>query len=365
MWKDYVDLIYEKTLAVVERNGDRIPYTTDGNGRYDDQTDRNISWWTNGFWAGQLWQLYHYLKHPLLLKTAQAIEEKLDKALMDAGGMDHDSGFKWLPTAWADHKVTKSEKSLNRVLLAASNLAGRFNPNGNFIRAWNDGDGQKAGWAIIDSLMNLPLLYNASKVTGDPRFAKIALLHAGTVLDNFVREDGSCEHIVVFDPDTGARVRTLAGQGQYAGSAWSRGQAWALYGFTLTYMHTREERFLDAAKRVAKFFLANIPRSGLIPADFRQGIAFDYEDDSAAAIAASGLLHLANQTGNGQYLAAAERLIKALAENRCDFSPESDYLLTRCTVSFDAERHDHPLIYGDYFFTEAVLKHLERSLMIW
>lgn len=365
MWTEIAGKISEKILLVCRRNGDGIPYMTGPDGRFDDRTDKNISWWTNGFWAGSLWQIYALTGREELKAAAVAIENKLDRALTDASGMDHDSGFKWLPTAGADYALTKNPASLNRLLLAASDLAGRFNPRGSFLRAWNDRDGKNAGWAIIDCLMNLPLLYRASELTGDPRFAQIAALHAGTAARHFQRPDGSCEHIVVFDPATGERIAAPGGQGMGPGSAWSRGQAWAVYGFTLSYLHTKDSLFLDRAKKSADYFIGHIPASGLIPADFLQGADCDFEDDSAAAIAASGLLELAGAAGESRYRHAAERLLTTLAEKRCDFSPDTDNLLTRCSVSFHDERHNHPLIYADYFFTEAVLKLLGKGIFIW
>ena len=365
MWEELARKISEKTLLVCRRSGEKIPYRVDGQGRFDDLSGDNISWWTNGFWAGSLWQVYALTGEEALKSTAAALEKKLDAALMDAMGMDHDSGFKWLLTAGADYTVTKNPASLNRLLLAASNLAGRFNPKGAFLRAWNDRSGEKAGWAIIDCLMNLPLLYRATVITGDPRFGQIAALHARTAARHFQRPDGSVEHIVVFDPVTGERLGTRPGQGMAAGSAWTRGQAWAVYGFTLSYLHTKEPLFLSCARKAADYFTAHIPASGLIPVDFLQGADCDFEEDSAAAIAASGLLELAAAAGESRYRDAAEGLLRTLSEKRLELSPDTDCLLKRCSVSFHDREHNHPLIYGDYFFIEAVLKILGKGVFMW
>ncbi len=364
MWSDIARKLWEKTLAAVRRNGDAIPYIAGEDGLFDDHSG-GISWWTNGFWAGSLWQMYALTGKAELMDAARAIEGKLDAALTDAQGMDHDSGFKWLLTAGADYALTKNPASLNRLLLAASNLAGRFNPAGNFIRAWNDGTGEKAGLVIIDCLMNLPLLYRASQLTGDPRFAQIAALHARTAAKHFMRPDGSVEHIVLFDPATGERTGTLGGQGMGPGSAWSRGQAWALYGFALSYRHTGERVFLDCARRSADYFTAHIPASGLIPADFCQDADCAFEDDSAAACAACGLLELAERTGEEGYAGTARRLLTALTEKRADLDPATDRVLTHCTVSFHDKRHNHPLIYADYFYTEAVARLAGEGVFLW
>ena len=176
-----IEKIKKKMFPVTERNKDKIPYTTK-DGVFDDRSGPDgISWWTNGFWGGIMWQLYSLTKEELYQDAACRTEEKLDAVLMDAGGLDHDNGFKWLPTAVADYRMNQNDKSYNRAILAANNLAGRFNLAGKFIRAWNDWGGvDHRGWAIIDCMMNLPLLYWASDVTGDPRFRQIAAAHADT-----------------------------------------------------------------------------------------------------------------------------------------------------------------------------------------
>lgn len=248
-----------------------------------------------------MWQLYHGTKEELYQKAALENERKLDQNLMNYGGMDHDSGFKWLTTSVAHYRLTGDQASKNRGLLAAANLAGRFNPVGNFIRAWNDeGDGRNAGWAIIDCMMNLPLLYWAYKETNDHRYLHVAKFHADTTMKHFVREDGSVKHIVEFNPDTGECVQEIGGQGYGVGSAWTRGQAWGLYGFVLSYLHTKESRYLSCAEKIARYFMDNTPENGIIPVDFRQPMTCRWEDSSASVIAACGLLELAKLVENKQ-----------------------------------------------------------------
>ncbi len=362
--RELIEAVYRKELLVAVRSGEKIPYAEDGAGRFDDKSG-DICWWTNGFWAGLLWQLYAYRRNALFRRTAERIEKKLDRNFLSAAGMDHDSGFKWLLTAGADLQLTGSEKSKNRLLLAANDLAGRFNPAGGFLRAWNDETGEKAGWAIIDCMMNLPLLYRAGKLTRDPRFSAIALRHAETARRYLIREDGSARHIAVFDPATGAFSEELGGQGMGRGSSWSRGQAWAIYGFTLSYLHTGRRAFLRTAERCADRFLSLLPASGLVPADLCQPADCPYEDGSAAAIAACGLFELSRATGKGKYRAASRTLLETLAGKRCDFSPARDGLLTHCSVAYQGGEHNIALIYGDYFFTEAVLKFLDKEIFLW
>ncbi|MCD8119458.1 MAG: glycoside hydrolase family 88 protein [Lachnospiraceae bacterium] len=354
-----------KMRAVAARNTANIPYTA-VDGRFDDRGANDICWWTNGFWGGMMWQLYHATKEPLYLEIAERTEVKLDAALNSAQGMDHDSGFRWMPTAVANYRLNANLHAKNRALLAATNLAGRFNSAGRFIRAWNDGgDGNNAGWAIIDCMMNLPLLYWAWGETKDPRFYHIATMHADTARKYFIRADGSAKHIVTFDPKTGDYQKSLGGQGYRHGSSWTRGQAWAIYGFTLSYLYTGEVEYLKTAIAVADYFVSKIPVNGYIPVDFRQPKEYTWEDDSAAAIAACGLLELAEAAEDDHYKAAAIRMLDALCEDGANLDEDTDQILERCSAAFHEESHEYPIIYGDYFFIEAIFKLTGEEFPIW
>lgn len=369
--KEVSEKIKRKMKVVAQRNPHNIPYTT-AEGRFDDKSGKDICWWTNGFWGGMMWQLYHATGDPLYRQIAEENEEKLDACLMNSQGMDHDSGFRWLPTAVADYRLTGNRESRNRALLAAGDLAGRFNPAGRFIRAWNawseEDKENKAGWAIIDCMMNLPLLYWAWKELDDPRFMHIATMHADTAEAYFIRPDGSVNHIVSFDPMTGEYIESFGGQGYETGSSWTRGQSWALYGFILSYLHTKKEKYLDAAKRVAHYFLANIPESGLIPVDFRQPADCVWEDSTAAAIAACGLLEIEKCVPENQralYRKGALKMLRALEEKRCRWEEDCDNLLEKCTGAYHDKEHEFSIIYGDYFFIEAIWKLTGQEIFIW
>jgi unsaturated chondroitin disaccharide hydrolase len=273
--------------------------------------------------------------------------------------------------------LTDNKESRNRLLLSAANLAGRFNPAG-FIRAWNDDKGDNAGWAIIDCLMNLPLLYIASELTGDPRFKKIAMIHADTAIKHFVREDGSARHIVIFDPETGDFLDEPGGQGYGKGSVWTRGQSWALYGFTMSFLHTGQKRYLETAVRCADFFAKNTPQNGRIPVDFRQPAEPDYTDSCAASIGASGLLLLSRTLRNegkdiidgaesvaDRYEETALRILRYLTDNDSDFDPETDNILRSCTAAYHDKEHEFPIIYGDYYLIEAIFRITGEETYIW
>lgn len=377
--KDTLDRVIEKMEAVRQCTGEKIPAVAI-NGTYDDRSDSSvkwdmdngINWWTNGFWGGIMWQLYHYTGDSRYMETARISEEKMDKCFSLYYGLHHDVGFMWLPTAVADYRLTGNKESRKRGLLAAQLLAGRFNPAGKFIRAWNDNvPGQKEsnrGWAIIDCLFNIPLLYWASEETEDPRFKEIAMLHADTAARYFIREDGSVRHIVEFDPFTGEMVRELGGQGYAEGSSWTRGQTWAIYGFAVSYLHTKKEEYLKAARKAADRFLSRIPEDWHIPVDFDQPASPHYEDSTAAAVAAGGFLELSQLIPEREeaYRNAGIRLLKTLAADRCDFCPETDGILSRCTGSYHGTwDREINFVYADYYFIEALLKLAGREVKIW
>ncbi|MDG0813881.1 glycoside hydrolase family 88 protein [Cohnella rhizosphaerae] len=373
--RDIIGRVTAKMEWVSEKTKHKIPYTT-LNGTYDDRAALQpagdpadgISWWTNGFWGGMMWLMYHETGSEKYKAIAAISEEKLDRCFEVFYGLHHDVGFMWLPTSVANYRVTKNPESRKRALHAANLLAGRFNLAGGFIRAWNDLEGQDTrGWAIIDCMFNIPLLYWASEETGDPRYKQIAMRHADTVMDTFVRPDGSVHHIVEFDPERGGVVRTYGGQGYEEGSSWTRGQSWGLYGFMMSYIHTHKEAYLQTAKRIAHYFIANIPEQGVIPVDFRQPQAPRLEDDTAAAIAACGLIELAKAVGANErrlYLDAAVKLLKAV-DARCDWTEGSDAIVQYGSAAYHSKAHHHPIIYGDYYLMEGIFKLKGNDLYLW
>ncbi|MBR4670964.1 MAG: glycoside hydrolase family 88 protein [Butyrivibrio sp.] len=353
--------ISDKMEVVTKRNLDKIPYTTDQNGRFDDKSGKDICWWTNGFWGGEMWQLYKLTGNEMYKEEAIKVEDKLDENLMIIEGLDHDNGFKWLPTSVCRYKLFNNKESYNRALLAATNMAGRFNMTGKFIRAWNNWDDvDRRGFAIIDCMMNLPLLYWASEETTDPRFEMIARAHADTAREAFVREDGSVNHIIIFDPETGEIVGKPGGQGYGEGSSWTRGQSWGIYGFTLSFKYTGDEKYLDTAKEIADYVISEIPDSHLIPIDYRQPKDVELEDSTAAAITASGLIELSMAVGDealsDKYLDTAIKLLKTLDEKRISWGDDADNLLNKCAVDYHGDGHNMSIIYGDYYFIEAMMK---------
>ena len=355
---------YKKSIPIAAKNH-MIPYQG-GQGRWIGSPYDGNSWWTGGFWPGLMWQFYAATGDDVFKKEALRVDALLARELSSFSKLNHDVGFMYLLSAGAEYRFIGAESAAMNALHAATILAGRMNPNG-FIRAWND---DKAGWAIIDCMMNLCLLYWASAYTGDPRFTMAARLHADTALREFVREDGSCWHIVVFDPENGKAIAKPAGQGYAAGSSWSRGQAWGLYGFTLAYLALGESRYLDAACAIADYFIANIREDGLTDCDFCQPKDVVKIDNIAAACAACGLLEL-ERTGMvahaEAYHTAAEKMLRALTQTCADWTNESVGILQKCTAAYhdDGAGTHVNLVYGDYFLAEALAKMCGIDPMLW
>ena len=340
-----------------------IPYKSE-NGRWVASPYDGNSWWTGGFWPALMWQFYAAEKDDFFLAEARRTEKLLTDEFRAFLALNHDVGFMYLLSCGADYKLTGDEQARVDTLHAASLLMGRFNPAG-YIRAWNHPS--QVGYAIIDCMMNLSLLFWASRQTGDPRFARVAVIHADTALREFLRPDGSVSHIIEFDPETGRRVRELPGQGYALGTSWSRGQAWGLYGFTLAYMNTKDARYLDAARRIAAYFTAHIRPDGLTDCDFCQPEGEERIDNIAGAIAACGLLELEKITRETAYADSARRLVDGLLDHCSDWTEARCGVLTHCTASYHddgAGRHTN-ITYGDYFLAEALAKLNGTDPMLW
>ncbi|MDD6052010.1 MAG: glycoside hydrolase family 88 protein [Clostridiales bacterium] len=340
-----------------------LPYKSE-NGHWVTSPYDGNSWWTGGFWPALMWQLYAMTGEEAYMAEARRAEEMLTAEFRSFTYLNHDVGFMYLLSCGADYKLTGNAQAKTDTLHAANLLLGRFNPVG-YIRAWNEP--YKMGYAIIDCMMNLSLLFWATRETGDPRFAHVAKIHADTTLREFVRPNGSCSHIIEFDPQDGKRVQEHPGQGYTLGSSWSRGQAWGLYGFTLAYLNTRDERYLDAATRIAAYFVDHIRPDGLTNCDFCQPAGEERIDNIAGACAACGLLELAKITGDAAWRTAAERLVDGLLDHCCDWTDGSCGILTHCTASYHddgAGRHTN-ITYGDYFLVEALAKLNGTDPMLW
>ena len=216
-------------------------------------------------------------------------------------------------------------------------------------------------------MMNIPLLYWASKETGDDRFKYVAMSHAGKTLRYHVRDDGSVNHINEYNPENGEFVKSHGGQGYGVGSSWSRGQSWALYGFTLSYIHTGEQRYLDTAKKVANYFISAVCIDWLPRCDFRAPAEPVIYDSSAGLIAACGLIELAKCVGefeHDMYYNDAVNLVKAISDKFADWSDDTEAIIGYGTEAYGRGEHID-MVYTDFYFVEALSKLKGFDTFLW
>ena len=366
----------KKLSRTAVKSRDKIPYTTDANGVHTDKSAEPHCW-TNGFWGGLMWLMYEATKNEDYKLTAIECERMMDEAFKKVELLNHDVGFMWHIMAGANYRLTGDMSARNKNLLTAMTFASRYNVEADFMRSWNDWgkNTPTGGWTIIDCMMNLPLLYWASEQLDDTRFKKIAVRYADMAMRDHVRPDGSLNHIVVHDTEKpNTVIETMRGQGYGVGSTWSRGQAWALYGFILSYIHTGKTEYLDTAKRVAHYFISNIAMTDWLPlCDFRAPESPVIYDSTAGAIAACGMIEIAKNVPEFEkdiYLNAAVKMLKAMDKAWCNYSDDLDAVLTMGTERYQREgegnRGQHiPIIYGDYYFVEAILKLRGSEFLPW
>jgi unsaturated chondroitin disaccharide hydrolase len=365
-WKK-IDRKLQKTCI---RSREKLPYTT-VNGVHTNMHETNPCFWTNGFWGGMMWLMYLDTKNEEYKTTALRSEELLDKALEYYKVLHHDVGFLWLLTSVANYRITGNESACNKALFLASTLFSRFNIEAGFIRAWN---GNNDSWSIIDTLMNLPLLYWASREIGDDRFTKVAMRHADTAIRDHLRPDGSVNHIVEHDVHTGEKIAVHAGGGLNENTSWSRGVAWTVYGAALSYIHTKEQRYLDAAIRAADHFIEQCKQTGyLAAADFYAPREPLYYDATSGVCAASGMIEIAKALSGERgeyYMGEAIKILKATDAHFCNYSDDEDALVLMGSERYPRderfiEKTHMPIIYGDFFFVEALFKLKGNDFLIW
>lgn len=320
--------------------------------------------WTNGFWPGILW----YAHEASGGKAFKAEALEFSRALQGVTEREinsHDIGFIMTGSAMKAYEVTGDEFFRQMIIRGAHQLAGLFNPRVGALLSWpaKVKNGEYAPHnTIIDSMMNLELLFRASELTGDGRFKEMAVTHANTVLQHHVRDDDTTCHLVVFDDETGCALAQLTHQGYADDSMWARGQAWAIYGFTLCYRETNDAVYLDAARRFARAYLRRLPADHVPYWDFDDpAIPSAPRDASAAAITASALLELASyipdEAESGSFYAAAERMLASLSSSAYRSFDRNVAFLDHSTGSKPRGREiDVPIIYADYYYLEALLR---------
>lgn len=321
--------------------------------------------WVSGFFAGTLWYMYELTGDETWAEHARRHTEVLDS--IQYLTWHHDVGFMIYDSYGNGLRLKDIPGYKNVCITTAKSLSTRFRPGAGIIQSWNVDRGWQAerGWTcpvIIDNMMNLELLFKATEFSGDSTYAKIAISHADKTMENHFRPDYSCYHVVDYDPETGEVLHRCTAQGYADESAWARGQSWALYGYTVAYRFTGDEKYLRHAENVAGFIFndPNMPED-LVPYwDFdAPDIPDAYRDVSSAAINASALYELSYLTGNASYKEKADRIIESLSTPayRAAQGTNGGFILMHSVGSIPhGSSIDVPLNYADYYLLEALIR---------
>lgn len=339
----------------------------------------NTDGWTTSFWTGQCWLAYEVTGDERFRAAAEAQLETFDRRLDEGEVETHDLGFLYSLSAVAGHRHTGNDRDRDMAVRAASLLADRFREAPGLIQAWGDhedpGDWVE-GRMIVDTMMNLPLLFWASETTGDPRYASIAETHARTNAEHVVRDDGSTFHTFVRDVETGEPLGGETHQGYDDDSCWARGQAWAIYGYALAADAADEPAYAEIAAKLANYYLSEVEDDHVPRWDFDAPADEDVRDSSAAAIAASGLDHLSRVLPAADERAAAYRnaalaTLDSLAAEYATDGPDSPGpdsnnpgatgLLTDGAYNRGEGDYDECTVWGDYFYVEGLV----RATRVW
>ena len=324
-------------------------------------------WWVSGFYPGTLLYLYETTGDEALYKEAVRILGLLEKEKYNTS--THDLGFMMYCSFGNAKRIVPKEEYDEILLTSAKSLASRFNPEVGAILSWGEIGGEDY-LVIIDNMMNLELLFWATRHTGDSTYYNIAVTHANTTIENHFRPDYSSYHVLNYDPASGETKEKKTAQGYSDESAWARGQAWGLYGFTATYRDTKEEKYLQQAKNIADFILnhPNLPEDMIPYWDFNApNIPDALRDASAAAIMASAFLELSNYVDRdaaSRYFEAAETIIKKLstATYKAEAGENGGFILQHGVGHFPAQSEvDVPLTYADYYYVEAMKRYKEMG----
>jgi unsaturated chondroitin disaccharide hydrolase len=340
-------------------NLQKTPFSVNPDGSLKDMP---TSWWCSGFFPGSLWYLYQFTKDDKWKKVAEAYTNALTKEQFNVN--THDLGFMLYCSFGNGYRLTENEKYKKIMLQGASSLSSRFNSKVGLIKSWNSFETIYKYPVIIDNMMNLEYLFWASKASGDKKFFNIAVSHADKTLKNHFRKDYSCYHVVCYD-STGKVIAKKNHQGYNDASAWSRGQAWALYGYTVMYRETRNKKYLEQAEKIAEYYLnhPNLPKDKIPYWDFNApDIPSEEKDASAGAIVASALLELQQYSKKNKkhYIASAEAMLHSLSLPPYKAEPGSNnnFILKHSMGSKTLRKEvDQPLIYADYYYLEALLRY--------
>ena len=323
----------------------------------------DIQWWCSGFYSGALWYIYEQTNDAWVKTEAESALKVIEPNQTYTG--NHDLGFMMYCSFGNAYRITAKPEYKAIINRSAESLSTRYHASVKAIQSWN----KSKFWdypVIIDNMMNLEMLNWVSDNGGDKKYKDISVIHANTTLKNHFRPDFSSYHVIDYNPETGAVKRKATWQGAADCSAWARGQAWALYGYTMMYRFTKNKSYLNQAKGIARFILnhPNLPEDKIPFWDFdAQGVPFAKRDASAGAITASALLELAQYTSvkeKNEFKSAAETMIYSLASPayHAKLGENGGFILTHSVGAYPLNSEiDVPLIYADYYYLEALARY--------
>lgn len=319
--------------------------------------------WVSGFFPGSLWYLYELTNEEYWKEHAEKYTSLLTEEQFNKG--THDLGFMMFNSFGNGYRLTGNQEYEPVLLESAKSLASRFNENTGVIKSWDFWGWWEQYPVIVDNMMNLELLMWASEHSNNDFYKEVAMSHSKTTIENHFFDEKIAFHVVDYDTITGEVLSKGTFQGYADSSAWARGQAWALYGFTYMYKETQQDEFLDKAKQIASFILNNLPEDYVPYWDFlAPNIPDEPRDASAASIIASALIDLSQLTENesSKYLEQAENILMSLQENYF-FEPEENgcgFLIKHCVVSKPHNAGvDVSLNYADYYYLEACKRYFD------
>lgn len=352
-----IDFCIQQIEKNMERFGTDFPSASATNGKYRIKANDD---WTNGFWTGMLWLAYEWTGGQDFLDRAMENIQSFQQRLDDHFVLDHhDIGFLYSISAGAGYRITGDETCKQEILQAADVLMARFQEQGSFIQAWGAYGDPKEYRLIIDSLINLPLLFEAAKISGNSAYAEVAEAHYRTVLNTVIRENATTYHTYYFDPESGKPTHGATHQGNSDDSIWARGQSWAVLGIPLNESCLGSQSVPKIYKKIVDVFLEQLP-ADLVPYwdfDFNDEEPSD-KDSSALAIAACGLLEAEKMAAYPEAKAIAAGMIYQLGElYSAKYSPENEGLLLHGVYAHaEGKGIDEPNLWGDYFYLEALTR---------
>ncbi len=316
--------------------------------------------WTSGFFPGNFWQIYMLTSDEAFKNKAKKWTAFVEKEKFNGG--THDMGFKIFCSFGNGLEVENNQEYKDIIVKSAQTLSTRFNEHIGSIRSWDHHSDVWQFPVIIDNMMNLELLFEATKISGDSTYHKLAVKHANTTLKNHFRSDGSTWHVLDYDTISGQVRARVTHQGISDDSAWARGQGWAINGYTTVYRYTKQKKYLDRAVATANYFInhKNMPEDGIPYWDFdHPDIPNTSRDVSAAAIVASALVELYHYTNNDAFLNYSKKVAKSLKSVDYILPDDIDapFVLDHSFGDWShREEMDEPIVYGDYYFLQTLLR---------